>query len=63
MGSRANKQNVPTYERKTTVSQDIKEAGQRGGRLIGGLAGRVRDTVKAPARKARIDKAIEDAGG
>lgn len=64
MGSRANRDAVRNvYTRKTTIGEDIKEAGERGGRLIGGLAGRVRDTVSAPARKRRIDKAIEDAGG
>ncbi len=64
MGSRANKDNVyKAPRRNTTIGQDVKEGMERGGRLIGGLAGQVRDTVSAPARKRRIDKAIEDAGG
>lgn len=63
MGSRANKENVQTSVRRTTVGQDVKEIGERAGRLVGGFAGQVRDTIKAPERKRRIDQAIEDAGG
>lgn len=64
MGSRANKPDrlkpPTTYVRKTTVAQDIKEIGERAGRLYGKDIKPVKDLRE---RKSRLDKAIEDAGG